>query len=141
MDASLIEADANKQRSIRNLENDARSGAAAKDCLVTLVDAGFGAATNVVPKFISHSAQWTGEMRGPATQADLAHLNALVRPPPRLKGHSRQGRHAPERRKPLHIRRNSRFDLLNPRFIAALHAKLESRQVIVLVAYPFRKIK
>ena len=40
-----------------------------KDYLATLDDAAFGAASEVVPKFVSPSdpaAQWTGAMRGPA---------------------------------------------------------------------------
>src|SRR5258708_37254688 len=74
VDASLIAADANKQRSIsgpqwqtpRDRETASR---AVKEYLATLDDAAFGAASEVVPKFISPSdpaAQWTGAMRGPA---------------------------------------------------------------------------
>ena len=74
VDASLIAADANKQRSIpgkdwdksRSLEKASR---AVKEYLVTLDDASFGAASDKVPKFVSPSdpaAQWTGAMRGPA---------------------------------------------------------------------------
>jgi transposase len=74
VDASLIAADANKQRSVpgsewqkaRNLKTASR---AVKEYLVTLDDAAFGAASDVVPKFVSPSdpaAQWTGAMRGPA---------------------------------------------------------------------------
>ena len=74
VDASLIVADANKQRSIpgsdwnkeRNPETASR---AVKEYLATLDDAAFGAATEVTPKFVSPSdpaAQWTGAMRGPA---------------------------------------------------------------------------
>jgi transposase len=74
VDASLIEADANKQRSVPGQEwsvadipADACQGV--KDYLATLDDAAFGAASDVVPKFISPSdpaAQWTGALRGPA---------------------------------------------------------------------------
>src|SRR6202140_5369116 len=74
VDASLIEADANKHRSIpgkdwsknRNSEGASR---AVREYLATLDDAAFGAASDVTPKFVSPSdpaAQWTGAMRGPA---------------------------------------------------------------------------
>jgi IS5 family transposase len=74
VDASLIRADANKQRSlpadewhIGNIPADAPR--AVKDYLATLDDAAFGAASPKQPKFISPSdpaAQWTGALRGPA---------------------------------------------------------------------------
>jgi len=74
VDASLIVADANKQRSIPgsdwSKELDAQEvSRAAKEYLATLDDAAFGAASGVTPKFVSPSdpaAQWTGAMRGPA---------------------------------------------------------------------------
>src|SRR5678809_484822 len=74
VDASLIEADANKHRSIPgaewNKEIDAQAvSRATKEYLATLDDAAFGAASDVEPKFVSPSdpaAQWTGAMRGPA---------------------------------------------------------------------------
>jgi transposase len=74
VDASLIAADANKQRSIQGSEwNKARdpqgASRAMKEYLATLDDAAFGAASDVTPKFVSPSdpaAQWTGAMRGPA---------------------------------------------------------------------------
>ena len=74
VDASLIAADANKQRSIPGAEwQKAGSGKTAsramKEYLETLDDAAFGAASEVTPKFVSPSdpaAQWTGAMRGPA---------------------------------------------------------------------------
>src|SRR5262252_6875680 len=74
VDASLIVADANKQRSIRGCDWDknrdpARASRAVKEYLATLDDAAFGAASDVTPKFVSPSdpaAQWTGAMRGPA---------------------------------------------------------------------------
>jgi transposase len=74
VDASLIVADANKQRSIPGTEwKKAGAGEAAdramREYLTTLDDAAFGAASDVTPKFISPSdpaAQWTGAMRGPA---------------------------------------------------------------------------
>jgi transposase len=74
VDASLIAADANKQRSIPGSEwNNARdphgASRAMREYLATLDDAAFGAASEVMPKFISPcdpAAQWTGAMRGPA---------------------------------------------------------------------------
>jgi len=74
VDASLIQADANKQRSVpgaqwdkqRNLD---RASRATKEYVATLDDAAFGAASDVVPKFISPSdpaSQWTGAHKGPA---------------------------------------------------------------------------
>jgi transposase len=74
VDASLIVADANKQRSVPGNEWDKKRDAetasrAVKEYLATLDDAAFGAASDVTPKFISPSdpaAQWTGAMRGPA---------------------------------------------------------------------------
>jgi transposase len=74
VDASLIVADANKQRSIPGSEwqkaHDPKiANRAVKEYLATLDDAAFGAASEVTPKFVSPSdpaAQWTGAMRGPA---------------------------------------------------------------------------
>jgi len=74
VDASLIAADANKQRSIAGSEwqktRDPKTASrAVKEYLATLDDAAFGAASEVTPKFVSRSdpaAQWTGAMRGPA---------------------------------------------------------------------------
>jgi transposase len=74
VDASLIQADANKQRSIPGSEwqqtrNPEAASRAMKEYLATLDDAAFGAASDVTPKFVSPSdpaAQWTGAMRGPA---------------------------------------------------------------------------
>ena len=74
VDASLIVADANKQRSIRGKDWDKKrdpetASRAVKEYLATLDDAAFGAASEVTPKFVSPSdpaAQWTGAMRGPA---------------------------------------------------------------------------
>jgi transposase len=74
VDASLIVADANKQRSIPGAKwskelNPQEVSRAAKEYLATLDDAAFGAASSVTPKFVSPSdpaAQWTGAMRGPA---------------------------------------------------------------------------
>src|SRR6266513_1737318 len=74
VDASLIVADANKQRSTPgprwNKKLDAQAvSRATKEYLATLDDAAFGAASELRPKFVSPSdpaAQWTGAMRGPA---------------------------------------------------------------------------
>jgi len=74
VDASLIQADANKQRSIPgkewNKERDpATASRSVKDYLATLDHEAFGAASPVTPKFVSPSdpaAQWTGALRGPA---------------------------------------------------------------------------
>src|SRR6516225_6429269 len=74
VDASLIVADANKQRSTPgpqwNKELDAQAvSRATKEYLARLDDAAFGAASDVAPKFVSPSdpaAQWTGALRGPA---------------------------------------------------------------------------
>ena len=74
VDASLIAADANKQRSIPGSEwqktrDPATASRAVKEYLATLDDAAFGAASEVTPKFVSPSdpaAQWTGAMKGAA---------------------------------------------------------------------------
>ncbi len=74
VDASLIMADANKQRSIPGAQWSEELGVravsqATKEYLATLDDAAFGAASEVTPKFVSPSdpaAQWTGAKRGPA---------------------------------------------------------------------------
>lgn len=74
VDASLIQADANKQRSLPGHEWNTDdlpidAGRSVRDYLETLNDAAFGAASEKQPKFISPSdpaAQWTGALRGPA---------------------------------------------------------------------------
>jgi transposase len=74
VDASLIAADANKQRSVpskdwRPEELKENAVRAAREYLATLDDAAFGAASPVTPKFISRSdpaAQWTGAHKGHA---------------------------------------------------------------------------
>jgi len=74
VDASLIEADANRQRSIAGKEwskeiDPAAASRSVKEYLATLNDAAFGAATEVEPKFVSPSdpaAHWTGALKGPA---------------------------------------------------------------------------
>jgi transposase len=60
VDARLIQADANKQRSVPGhqwsvADIPAKAGQAVKDYLATLDDAAFGAASDVRPKFISPS--------------------------------------------------------------------------------------
>lgn len=74
-DASIIRADANKQNSTPKEEWDPASldpeavPRAVKEYLDTLDEAAFGAASEVRPKFISHSdpaSQWTGALKGPA---------------------------------------------------------------------------
>ena len=74
VDASLIQADANKQRSIAgqdwHKDRDPKSASrAVREYLATLDDTAWGAASDVVPKFVSPSdpaAQWTGAHKGPA---------------------------------------------------------------------------
>jgi hypothetical protein len=75
VDASLIEADANRQNSSSKLEwnqndiNPTDAPRAVREYLATLDDAAFGAATPVQPKFTSHSdpaSQWTAAHKGPA---------------------------------------------------------------------------
>ncbi len=74
-DASLIEADANKQNSTpkedwdRNAIDPVDAPRAVREYLDVLDDAEFGAATTVEPKFTSHSdpsSQWTAARKGPA---------------------------------------------------------------------------
>ena len=75
VDASLIEADTNKQNSTPKEEWDATridpadAPRAVREYLDTLDEAAFGAATPVKPKFTSHSdpaSQWTAARKGPA---------------------------------------------------------------------------
>jgi transposase len=73
VDASLIAADANKQRSIPGKDWDKngseKASRAVQEYLATLDATAFGAASDVTPKFVSRSdpaAQWTGAQRGPA---------------------------------------------------------------------------
>ena len=74
-DASLIEADANKQNSTakedwdHNTIDPSDAPRAVREYLDVLDDAVFGAATPVEPKFTSHSdpaSQWTAARNGPA---------------------------------------------------------------------------
>ncbi len=74
VDASLIEADANKQRSVPGPEWQATDIAedakrSVREYVETLDDALYGGASEKVPKFVSPSdpaAQWTGAHKGPA---------------------------------------------------------------------------
>jgi transposase len=71
VDASLIRADANRQRGGPGSEglDPSVSSRAVDEYLAVLDDAAFGGATEVTPKFISPSdpaARWTGAHRGPA---------------------------------------------------------------------------
>src|SRR5664280_1165666 len=71
VDASLIKADANRQKGIegeKGLPPEA-AGRAVKEYLAVLDDAAFGAASEVTPKFISPAdpaARWTGAHGGQA---------------------------------------------------------------------------
>jgi transposase len=69
VDASMIKADANRQRSVPGSEWQAPETAnrAIREYLAVLDDAAFGAATPVVPKFVSPAdpaARWTGANGG-----------------------------------------------------------------------------
>ena len=74
VDASLISADANKQRSVPGSEDTdwqthAATRRSVREYLDTLDEAAWGAASETVPKFISRSdpaAQWTGALKGHA---------------------------------------------------------------------------
>ena len=75
VDASLIQADANKQNSTPQKDwapdaiDPGTAPRAVREYLAVLDDAAFGAARDVKPKFTSHSdpaAQWTGAMKGHA---------------------------------------------------------------------------
>jgi hypothetical protein len=74
VDASLVAAAANKQRSVPSTDDVdwhalAETRRSVREYLETLDDAAWGAASEVVPKFISKSdpaAQWTGAHKGHA---------------------------------------------------------------------------
>lgn len=75
VDASLIEADTNRQNSTSKEEwepdkiDPEDAPRAVREYLETLDEAAFGAATSVQPKFTSHSdpaSQWTAARKGPA---------------------------------------------------------------------------
>jgi transposase len=86
VDASLIAADPNKQRSVpgdqwRTGGFDADAGRAIREYLATLDDAAFGAASEVKPKFVSPAdpaAQWTGAHKGHAFVAYAANYLSAV---------------------------------------------------------------
>jgi hypothetical protein len=73
VDASLIQADANKSRSIagqdwRRDRDPAKSSRAVKEYLTTLEDMAWGTASDVCPEVrlaIRSAAQWTGAHNGP----------------------------------------------------------------------------
>src|SRR5215472_9826477 len=76
VDASLIEADANRQRSIPGKEwnkeiDPTAASRSVKEYLATLNDAAFGAATEVEPKFVSPSDR---RRNGPAPSKGLPSL-------------------------------------------------------------------
>jgi hypothetical protein len=83
VDASLIQADANKHRSIPGAEwntdiDPAQARRAVKEYLATLDDPAYGAASDVTPKFVSPSdpaAQWT---RALCNAAFFAYANTLL---------------------------------------------------------------
>jgi transposase len=75
VDASLIEADANKRRAVKSADWDAdaidpeEAPRAVREYLAVLDDAAFGAASDAEPKLVSPSdpaAQWTGALGGRA---------------------------------------------------------------------------
>ncbi len=74
VDASLIEADGNRRRSVKgnkwskNIDPET-ANRATREYLATLDDAAYGTATKVIPKFVSPAdpaAQWTGAKRDKA---------------------------------------------------------------------------
>jgi transposase len=74
VDASLIKADANRQRGVKGSQGlpPELSNRAVDEYLAVLDDAAFGGATDVTPKFLSPAdpaARWTGAHGGPATFA------------------------------------------------------------------------
>src|ERR1044072_3545932 len=76
----MIKADANRQRSVPGGEWQAPEDRthAVREYLAVLDDAAFGAATPVVPKFISHAdpaSRWTGANGGLAFFASLHQLS------------------------------------------------------------------
>jgi len=71
VDASLIKADANRQKGVEGKKglSPGATGRAVQEYLAVLDDAAFGAATEVTPKFISPAdpaARWTGAHGGQA---------------------------------------------------------------------------
>ncbi len=88
VDASLIEADANKHRSIPGAQwnkdiDPEPARRAVKEYLATLDDPAYGAASDVTPKFVSPSdpaAQWTGALRNAAFFAYADNYLTSTRP-------------------------------------------------------------
>jgi transposase len=69
VDASLIKADANRQKGVEGASLSEMSSRAVKEYLAVLDDAAFGSATDVPPKFLSPAdpaARWTGAHGGQA---------------------------------------------------------------------------
>ena len=116
VDASMIKADANRQRSVPGSEWSAPEAAnhAAREYLAVLDDAAFGAATPVVPKFISHAdpaSRWTGANGGLAFFAYCTNIGTCrwlrsVRRADRRIARSTRGRLTP----PLPRHRPARLD-------------------------------
>src|SRR5258708_15546106 len=85
VDASMIKADANRQRSVPGSEWQVPEAAnhAVREYLAVLDDAAFGAATPVAPQFLSHAhpgSRRTGANRGLAFFAHCT--NYLIHPNP-----------------------------------------------------------
>jgi len=90
VDASLIEADANKRRAVKRADWDAGSidpeeaPRAVREYLAVLDDAAFGAASEAEPKLVSPSdpaAQWTGALGGRAVFAYATNYLIVARQP------------------------------------------------------------
>ncbi len=89
VDASLIQADANKQRSLAGADWRAKdhieaAPRAVREYLATLDEAAWGAATDVEPKFVSPSdpaAQWTGALRDRRSLPMRTITSSTSRPP------------------------------------------------------------
>jgi len=88
-DASLIEADANKQNSTAKEDwdldniNPETASRAVVEYFFALDDEAFGAATDVTPKFTSHSdpsSQWTAARHGPADECANYFTNSGYEP-------------------------------------------------------------
>ncbi|SDG32708.1 transposase [Thalassobaculum litoreum] len=72
VDASLIVADAHRQRGVARTEDLPQAGRAVEEYLAVLDDAAFGGATPVPPKYLSPAdpaARWTASWGGPAVFA------------------------------------------------------------------------
>ncbi len=96
VDASMIRADAHRQKGVANCEelDPECTTRAVTEYLSVLDDAAFGAATEVAPKFISPTdpaARWTAAAGGPACYAycdnyliNVEHAVIVTWKPPRL---------------------------------------------------------